>query len=88
MEPLLKFRNLLAQTQEISNKSKYRYHRRRNGRVSFNRHNEAGDDKHIPGPYRMIYRKEWLKQLLEIEKQIRETEETKDFEIITRKRAI
>ena len=29
----------------------------------FNRHNEAGDDKHIPGPYRMIYRK-WVKTII------------------------
>lgn len=78
MKPLLDFRNMLHETTLPENKSKYRNYKRRTGKVTFARSNEIQDDsqnvaKHIPGPYWLKYRQEWLKKLLEIEKEIRKS---------------
>jgi DNA sulfur modification protein DndC len=89
MQPLLDFRNLLAETQIPEKKSEYRNSRRRNGRISLMRkredeqqNGEVTEDKHIPGPYKMKYRRSWLKKLLAIEKQLRAHEP--EIELITR----
>jgi DNA sulfur modification protein DndC len=61
LEPLLDFRDLLAETQAPEKKKLYREFRRRNGRVSF-----IGDtDTPVPGPYTIDFCKFLLGRLLE-----------------------
>jgi DNA sulfur modification protein DndC len=61
MEPLLDFRDLLAETQEPSKKATYRDLRRRNGRIEF-----IGDsDSPVPGPYKLEFCRALLRRLLE-----------------------
>lgn len=73
MRPLLEFRNGLYDSTIPENKTKYRNHKRRTGRVSYARAKDINDDtevevKHIPGPYWMEWRKKWVKELLQIQK--------------------
>ncbi len=78
MRPLLEFRNLLAETTVPENKGIYRNYKRRTGKISFAKGDLQDDSsvsasrKHIPGPYWLSYRKEWLTRLLTIEKAINE----------------
>lgn len=79
MRPLLDFRNLLAETTNPERKREFRNFRRRTGKVSFAR-GELQDDedgnrvrKHVPGPYWMRYRREWLERLLELQRDLRES---------------
>ncbi|NWA32036.1 DNA phosphorothioation system sulfurtransferase DndC [Pseudomonas sp. C6002] len=72
MLPLLKFRDVLAKTTEPDQKDTYRNYKRRNGKVSY-QYAKEGEDlgaerKHIPGPYWLKYRKQWIKELLVLEK--------------------
>lgn len=73
MQPLLTFRNQLYESTIPENKTKYRNYKRRTGKVSYARAKDINDDsqvevKHIPGPYWMEWRKTWVKQLLQIQK--------------------
>ena len=82
MQPFLDFRNKLYQTTLPENKNEYRNYRRRNGRIDVlqnkeektgqyvNILNEDGTLKHIPGPYWMKYRQEWVRELLQIQKDV------------------
>ena len=74
MRPLLQFRNKLHMTTLPENSRTYRNYKRRTGKVSFMRNNKnhTSDQNlnHIPGPYLMKYRKIWLKELLEIERDL------------------
>ncbi|WJN61611.1 DNA phosphorothioation system sulfurtransferase DndC [Pseudomonas sp. SO81] len=75
MLPLLHFRDLLARTTEPDQKDIYRNFKRRNGKVTY-QYAKEGEDiaterKHIPGPYLLKYRKEWLRKLLELNKELR-----------------
>ena len=87
MKPLLEFRNLLSETSVPENKEKYRNYRRRTGRVSYQRGSIQDDSdgnkvkKHVPGPYWLSYRQEWLRKLLEIEKDL--AHEGRAIELIT-----
>lgn len=86
MQPLLDFRNLLHYSSLPENKTKYRNHRRRTGKVTFARSENIDDDdenvaKHVPGPYLMAYRREWLQRLLEIEKSLKSSGH--EIELIT-----
>jgi DNA sulfur modification protein DndC len=61
LEPLLEFRDLLAETQDPEKKRLYREFRRRAGQVNF-----IGDtDTPVPGPYKLDFCKELLKKLLQ-----------------------
>lgn len=85
MEPLLKFRDLLAQTSVPENKDIYRNYKRRSGKVSY-QYAKEGEDinierKHVPGPYWLKYRQEWLQQLLQLDKQFKK--EGREIELIT-----
>ncbi len=75
MRPLLEFRNQLHYSSLPENKTNYRNYKRRTGKVTFARGDINNDEnltaKHIPGPYWMKYRQKWLKELLELEKNIR-----------------
>ena len=65
MEPLLEFRNRLAETQDPSIKRQVRQFKRRNGKVAFTK-----DGKIIPGPYTPDFRKQLLRELLTVQKQV------------------
>lgn len=85
MEPLLKFRDQLAETSVPENKDKYRNYKRRTGRVSY-QYAKEGEDitaerKHVPGPYWLKYRQEWLQKLLELDKKYKD--DGKEIELIT-----
>lgn len=71
MLPLLKFRNQLALTTDPAQKDTYRNYKRRTGKVSYQYAKEgeelSAERKHVPGPYWLRYRQEWLKELLEME---------------------
>ncbi|WP_162668785.1 hypothetical protein [Gemmata massiliana] len=62
IEPMLEFRNLLAETQDPAKKQIYCQTKRRNGRVW-----EKADGSHIPGPYKFSVHQEFLRQLLEVQ---------------------
>lgn len=68
MEPLLEFRDFLASHKDLKLKRQYRDYKRRNGRVMTNRNT----GKVVQGPYKLEYRKKWLRRLLKIEKEVRE----------------
>lgn len=61
LEPLLDFRDLLAETQAPEKKRLYREFRRRNGHVSF----ITGTDTPVPGPYTLDFCKTLLERLLD-----------------------
>lgn len=74
MRPLLGFRNKLHRSSLPENKMEYRNYKRRTGKVTFARGAIDDDDtvstKHVPGPYLIKYRKAWLKELLEMERNL------------------
>ena len=78
MAPLLGFRNSLYASTDPAVKSEYRNHKRRTGRVSYmnnkdyTQEGDSKEKKHVPGPYWMEIRQSWLKELLEIERGMRE----------------
>ena len=85
MNPLLEFRNKLAFTTDPENKDEFRNYKRRTGRVAY-QYAKEGEDiaterKHVPGPYWLKYRKQWLKELLELDKQYKD--ERREIELIT-----
>ena len=86
MQPLLDFRNKLHDSTDPANKNKYRNFKRRTGKVTYARGDITDDTnqerKHIPGPYWMNQRQEWLKDLLDIEKGLRDNGH--DMELIKR----
>jgi len=61
LEPLLEFRDLLAETQAPDKKKLYRDFRRRSGQVAFIK----GTDTPVPGPYTLDFCKTLLRRLLE-----------------------
>jgi len=74
MKPLLDYRNMLAETTNPAKKNDYRNFKRRTGKMTYARGDLQDDTddsrirKHVPGPYWMKYRREWLERLLSIEK--------------------
>ena len=69
MKPLLEFRNKLYKSSRSESSHIFRNFKRRNGQVTFdNKNTDATEKKIVRGPYWLKYRKEWLKELLEIEK--------------------
>jgi DNA sulfur modification protein DndC len=79
MQPLLDFRDWLASTQEPATKQEYREMRRRDGRI---RTWGENDSKIIWGPYKMTVRREILRRLLTIQKQVRATGPDKNVHLI------
>ncbi|KZZ33176.1 hypothetical protein A3755_08295 [Oleiphilus sp. HI0085] len=77
MEPLLKFRNMLADTGVIENKNNFRNFKRRTGKMTYKRATEGQEitveREHIPGPYWLSYRKQWVRELLLMEKELNES---------------
>jgi DNA sulfur modification protein DndC len=70
LEPMLAFRNWLAETQDPARKAEIRDVKRRDGRV----HERKIDGKtvgYIPGPYLLSFRREILRRLLQAQKDVR-----------------
>ncbi len=87
MTPLLKFRQKLWESTDPKNKERLRNKRRRDGRISYVRSRSVNDDgsrdiKRAFGPYKMEVRQDWLKELLTIERDLRNGGH--DIELITR----
>ena len=68
MMPLVEFRDFLSSTQAPERKSEFRDYKRRGGRISVTR----DKSKIVRGPYLMKWRKEFLKILLQAQKDIQE----------------
>jgi DNA sulfur modification protein DndC len=79
LEPLLKYRDLLASTQDPLVKLQVRDFKRRNGRVMF-----KPDGGIVPGPYKLKVRKDLLRRLLEAEEQVRSSGPNPDERLITK----
>jgi DNA sulfur modification protein DndC len=81
MEPLIQFRELLAETQAPEVKSKYRDYKRRDGKVMLKNRDES-DEEVIFGPYKFEFRKELLEKLLRIQLEI--SKQDRSIDLITR----
>ena len=68
MEPLLELREELKATQNPEVKLQVREMKRRHGQVEFY---SDGTEKITPGPYKMEFRKEFLRKLLRTQKKVR-----------------
>lgn len=68
LEPLLEYRNMLAETQIPEKKHQYRDYKRLNGKIKFKR---DGSGELIRGPYKFEFCKYLLKRLLEVQRQVR-----------------
>ena len=77
MEPLLEFRDFLADTQNPEKKPEIREHRRRNGQITIL------NDKLVYGPYTLNFCKELLTKLLTTQQQVREDGPDPDIKLIT-----
>jgi DNA sulfur modification protein DndC len=77
LKPLQSFRNKIYDTTLPENKNTFRNFKRRTGKISSTPTKIEGqteDIKHIPGPYWLSFRKELLKDLLEAQKLIQQTD--------------
>jgi DNA sulfur modification protein DndC len=79
LEPLLKFRDLLASTQVPIVKLQVRDFKRRNGQVM-----HKPDGAIVPGPYKLAFRKDLLRKLLQTEVQIRKSGPDPDERLISK----
>lgn len=79
MTPLLEFRDFLSETQDPEKKHIFRSHKRRDGRIAYVR-----DGTRIAyGPYKLEWRKEFLKRLLQIQNDIRQNGPDPDVSLIS-----
>jgi len=67
LEPMLEYRDMLAETQVIENKHIYRDYKRLNGSIKFKKESNTL----IRGPYKFEYSQLFFKQLLETQKKVR-----------------
>lgn len=72
MVPLKDFRNQLYETTLPKNKHAVRHERRRDGRITVVI-DDKGNEKHVPGAYKMSVRQEFLRKLLNTQKTINES---------------
>jgi DNA sulfur modification protein DndC len=80
LEPLLEFRNELAETQDPEKKHLYRDYRRMNGKIKTM---TKGDKKEIiRGPYTLDYSKKLLENLLKAQISVRKNGPNPDFTLI------
>lgn len=70
MQPMLEFRDWLTATQDPTKKKDIREHRRRTGRVEYGEV-DGKKTKIIWGPYKLSIRRDILRRLLEVQKQVR-----------------
>jgi len=79
MEPLLELRQELKDTQDPEKKLDIREFKRRDGQVSFW---TDGTEKVTPGPYKMHFRKEFLKNLLVAQNKVRKNGPDPNMDLI------
>ena len=79
LEPLLDFRNYLAETQIPEKKHLFREYKRMSGKVQYNR---DGSGNIIRGPYKLEFCKELLTSLLQAQIQIRKNGPNPEFNLI------
>jgi len=77
LQELKIFRNKLFESTDPKKKDQYRNFKRRTGKVQYARKGINDDSEHeiktIPGPYWLDQRKEWMRELLTIEKMLNES---------------
>jgi DNA sulfur modification protein DndC len=78
LEPLLEFRDLLAETQQPERKLEFREYRRRDGQVSLTR---AG--RLVPGPYKLEFCKQLLRRVLKVQREVQMEGPDSDLAIIS-----
>jgi DNA sulfur modification protein DndC len=85
--PLRDFRNKLYDTTDPARKKEFRSARRRDGsvtvKITADKKGQPVEEKHILGPYRIDFRKELLRQLLENQKLINSSNPGDHYELIT-----
>ena len=69
LQPLLDYRNMLAETQDPAVKAQVRSLKRRNGQVMV----KSSGSGFVYGPYKLEQRKKLLRALLQVQKQVRAT---------------
>jgi DNA sulfur modification protein DndC len=79
MEPLLKFRNLIMQTQIKEKKHIFRDPKRRHGKVDFNKNTAEV----TYGPIKVIYRRGFLRRLLKMQKEFQDKYPEKNITLIS-----
>ena len=79
LEPLLNYRNMLAETQAKEKKPIYRDYKRMNGNIKYKR---DGSGELIRGPYKFEYCKLFLRQLLETQREIQEIGPNPNLQLI------
>ncbi|WP_368622612.1 DNA phosphorothioation system sulfurtransferase DndC [Paraburkholderia sp. BR13444] len=86
MIPLRDFRNQLHATTSPERKSEFRNARRRDGSITVFVKQEGTEpvSKHVLGPYRLEYRKQLLRQLLENQLLVNENNPGAEYELITK----
>ena len=78
MEVLAELRQKLKDTQDSSVWEKYRERKRRSGRIDLKNHGEG----HTPGPYKMDFRIQYLRDLLKGQMKIQKLKNDPDMELI------
>jgi DNA sulfur modification protein DndC len=81
--PLKEFRDRLYETTIPENKHKYRHEKGRLGQIKVF-FDTDGNAKASPGPYKMEYRKNFLRRLLEIQAGMRTSNAARQLELITK----
>ena len=79
LEPLLNYRNMLAETQDKEKKPIYRDYKRMNGKIKYKR---DGSGELIRGPYKFEYCKQFLRKLLETQREIQEIGPNPNLQLI------
>jgi DNA sulfur modification protein DndC len=80
LQPMLDMRDWLVETQIPENKPQIRDHRRRNGRVEY--FDANGDPRIVWGPYKLEFRQEILRRLLQTQKAVRQNGPDPKVELI------
>lgn len=81
MVPMLEFRDFLAATQDPERRKEVRDYRRRDGLVHFRKRGQG--ELLIRGPYRLAFRKQLLKRLLQVQEQVRRDGPDAQIELIS-----
>jgi DNA sulfur modification protein DndC len=81
MAPMLDFRDFLAETQTPERRKQVRDYRRRDGLVHFRKRGQG--ELLIRGPYRLEFRKQLLRRLLETQAQVRREGPDPELELIS-----
>ncbi len=79
LEPLLKYRDMLAETQDKDKKPIFREYKRMNGKIKYKK---DGSGELIRGPYKFEYCKQFLKELLETQREVQKIGPNPNLQLI------